>query len=133
LSSVICSGWTPVGSATIRIALPGTPGSVPSATEAPAIGLPVSWSVSWTGTVNPLETRVARPFESVTPAAGLTVPAVAATMRDVDPFTEPEAALMVVVPPATDVAKPEPLIVAAGVLDEDQVTLLVMFCVELSL
>jgi hypothetical protein len=80
-----------------------------------------------------LETRVARPFESVTPAAGLTVPAVAVTMSEVDPFTEPEAALMVVVPPAMDVAKPEPLIVAAGVLDEDQVTLLVMFCVELSL
>jgi hypothetical protein len=41
-SSIICRGWTPVGSATSRIALPGTLGSVPSATAVPASGVPVS-------------------------------------------------------------------------------------------
>jgi hypothetical protein len=133
VSSIICKGWAPVGSATIRMALPGTLGSEPSATDAPAKGVPVSMSVSCTGTVSPLETRVTRPFASVTPAAELTVPGVGLTMRDVDPVTEPEAALIVVVPPAMEVARPAPLIVAAAELDEDHVTPLVRICVELSL
>jgi hypothetical protein len=48
-------------------------------------------------------------------------------------LTDPSEALMVDVPPVTPVATPDALIVATEVLDDDQVTWLVMFCVLLSL
>ena len=80
-----------------------------------------------------METSVARPFASVTPAAGLTVPVEAVTIREVEPLNVPDAAWMVVVPPTKAVANPEPPIVAAAVLDEVQLTVLVRFCVLLSL
>lgn len=58
------------------------------------------------------------------------------TVSVVEPEMLPDAALIVVVPAATDVASPyEPaalLIVATPVLDELQVTVFVRFCVVLS-
>jgi hypothetical protein len=59
------------------------------------------------------------------------------TTRDVEPFTLPRAALMVLEPVPTEVARPfEPdalLMVATFVLAEVQVTVDVMFCVLESL
>jgi hypothetical protein len=55
------------------------------------------------------------------------------TIRDVEPLTAPDAAWMVVVPPAKAVANPDPSIMAAAELDELQVAVLVRFCVLLSL
>ncbi len=56
------------------------------------------------------------------------------TVRVVDPETFPEAAVILVVPAATDVARPlEPialLIVATLVFDEDHATIVVRFCVD---
>ena len=49
------------------------------------------------------------------------------TVRDVEPVTDPDAAVMVVAPAATLVASPELLIVAALVAEELHTTELVMF------
>src|SRR6266850_2283369 len=57
----------------------------------------------------------------------------AVTVRPVEPFTAPELAWMVVLPTATPVATPAAVTVAAAVLLELQVTVVVMFCVLLSL
>jgi hypothetical protein len=58
----------------------------------------------------------------------------AVTVNVVVPFTDPDAALIVTGPPNfTPVASPAALIVATVVSDELHVTVLVMFCVELSL
>ena len=56
----------------------------------------------------------------------------AVTAREVLPETAPSVAMMVVLPVATAVAKPEELMVAAALLVEDQVTLAVRSWVELS-
>ena len=56
----------------------------------------------------------------------------AVTVREVLPEIVPSVAVMVVLPVATAAAKPEELMVAAAVLVEAQVTLVVMFFVELS-
>ena len=58
---------------------------------------------------------------------------VAVTVRLVDPLIVPDAAEIVVVPVATPVASPAPLIVPTAVLVELQVTELVKFWVLLSL
>ena len=57
---------------------------------------------------------------------------VAFTVRVVDPDMVPDVTVIVVVPAATDVAKPAALIVATPVLDEAQVDVNVRFCVVLS-
>jgi hypothetical protein len=58
----------------------------------------------------------------------------AVTVNVVVPFTDPDAALIVTGPPNfTPVASPAALIVATVVSDELHVTVLVMFCVEVSL
>jgi hypothetical protein len=57
----------------------------------------------------------------------------AVTVRVVEPVIDPDLALMEEVPVATADAKPEALIVATVVVAEAQVTLLVRFCVLLSL
>ena len=57
----------------------------------------------------------------------------AVTVRTVEPLIDPDVALIVDVPMATPVARPELLIVAVAVVSEAQVTELVMFCVLLSL
>src|SRR5512146_1908013 len=54
------------------------------------------------------------------------------TVRAVDPDTVPDVTLIVVVPAATEVAKPPALIVATPALDEAQVDVDVRFCVVLS-
>jgi len=59
--------------------------------------------------------------------------AAAVAIKDVEPFTVPESALIVVVPAVTAVAIPELLMVATAVLDEDQVAVLVRSCILLSL
>jgi hypothetical protein len=69
-------------------------------------------------------------FAGVT-AIDTSVGAVAATVRVVEPLTAPEAALIVLVPAATPVAKPPALIVATLVVCEVHVAVLVRFCVEL--
>jgi hypothetical protein len=56
----------------------------------------------------------------------------ACTVRVVLPETAPSVAEMVVVPAATAVAKPAALTVATALLEETQVTWLVMFCVLVS-
>jgi hypothetical protein len=63
--------------------------------------------------VTAIDTRVAGVTVSVTPGE----------------VTAPCAAVIVVVPAATPVAIPDALIVAAGVLEDAQVTLLVRSCV----
>ncbi len=59
--------------------------------------------------------------------------AAAATVRVVEPLTEPDVAVIVVVPCATLVARPAPVpcatMVATATLDELQVTEAVKFCV----
>ena len=70
-------------------------------------------------------------FAGVT-AIDTNVGAVAVTVRVVEPLTAPEAALIVLVPAATPVAKPPALIVATLVVCEVHVAVLVRFCVELS-
>ena len=55
------------------------------------------------------------------------------TVSVVEPLMLPEVAVMVVCPAPWVVAKPELLIVATPVLDEDQIALDVMFCVLPSL
>ncbi len=54
------------------------------------------------------------------------------TVRVVDPDTVPDVTVIVVVPAATEVAKPPALIVATPVLDEAQVDVNVRSCVVLS-
>ena len=54
------------------------------------------------------------------------------TVNKVEPTTDPEVALMVLVPIPTDVARPPAMIVAVPVVPEVQVTELVRFCVLLS-
>jgi hypothetical protein len=54
------------------------------------------------------------------------------TVSKVVPETLPKVADIVVVPEATAVAKPDELMVAAAVLEEIHLTLLVRFCVLLS-
>ncbi len=54
------------------------------------------------------------------------------TVSVVEPLIEPEVALTVVVPVALPVARPVEVIVAVGVLEEAQVTVLVMSFVLLS-
>jgi hypothetical protein len=54
-------------------------------------------------------------------------------VRDEEPFTEPEAALIVAVPVATPLATPALLTVATAGLDDDHVAVLVRSCVLLSL
>ena len=49
------------------------------------------------------------------------------TVRDVEPVTDPDAAVMVVAPAATLLARPELLMVAAPGVEEFQATELVMF------
>jgi hypothetical protein len=83
--------------------------------------------VSCIGTVNPFEISVAIPALSVTPAAG------EFTFKAVEPFTDPDVAVIVVIPVVIVVASPELLIVATAVLDEDQVAVLERSCVLLSL
>lgn len=78
------------------------------------------------------------PFARVAPVGEtfIETSVAAFTVRVVDPEMLPKAALIVVVPVATEVANPfEPaalLIVATPVLEELQVTLFVRFCVEVS-
>ena len=57
----------------------------------------------------------------------------AVTVSNVDPTTDPEVALMVLVPTATAVASPVVLTVAVAVVPEAHVTEAVRFCVLLSL
>jgi hypothetical protein len=57
----------------------------------------------------------------------------AVTVSTVDPTTDPEVAVMVLVPTPTPVAKPPAVIVAAPVVAEAQVTEAVRFCVVLLL
>ena len=59
--------------------------------------------------------------------------AVGCTVSVVLPFTDPCVALIVELPPATPVARPVELIVATPLLEDDHVTWLEMFWVELSL
>src|ERR1035437_1460019 len=73
------------------------------------------------------------PLLSVTAAAASDPVVAEVTIKDVEPFIVPEAALIVVVPTAAAVANPEVFTVAAGALDEDQVTVLVRFFVLPSL
>jgi len=54
-------------------------------------------------------------------------------VRVVVPLTAPDTALIVVVPAATAVASPPEVIVATAALEDDQVAVLVKFCVVLSL
>jgi len=54
----------------------------------------------------------------------------AVTLSVVDPEMDPEAALIVAVPAATAVARPDELIVATAVFDDDHVTDDVMFLEE---
>ncbi len=56
----------------------------------------------------------------------------AVTVRVVEPDTEPDAAEIVEVPAARALASPEELTAATEVLDEAQVTEVVMSCVLLS-
>jgi hypothetical protein len=72
------------------------------------------------------------PLADCTYAAPADVPG-EVTVRVVDPLTEPENALMVVLPVPAAVAKPVLLIVATEVFEEPQVTEFVKFCVEPSL
>jgi hypothetical protein len=67
--------------------------------------------------------------------AGVTVmeTSTAVTVRVVEPLIEPEAAWTVVMPVAVPVARPPVLIVATAVFVELQVTVLVRFCLLLSL
>jgi len=58
---------------------------------------------------------------------------VAVTVRFVEPLIEPEVAMIVVLPVPAPVASPALVIVATEVLVELQVTILVRFCVLLSL
>jgi hypothetical protein len=58
---------------------------------------------------------------------------VGVTVKPVEPLTEPETASIVVLPTATPLARPAPLMVATAVLEELQVTELVRFCVLPSL
>lgn len=58
---------------------------------------------------------------------------VAVTVNGVEALVEPKVAWMVVLPLATPVARPKLVIVAAAVLLELQVTVLVRFCCEPSL
>jgi hypothetical protein len=55
------------------------------------------------------------------------------TVSPVDPMIDPDVARIVVLPAATPVASPALLIVAAAVFVELHVTVLVRFCVLLSL
>jgi hypothetical protein len=57
----------------------------------------------------------------------------AVTVNTVDPTTAPDVALIVLVPVATPVARPLPVIVATPDVAEAQVTWPVKFCVLLSL
>jgi hypothetical protein len=57
----------------------------------------------------------------------------AVTVSTVDPLTEPDVALMVLVPTPAPVANPVLVIVAVAVVPDDQVTDVVRFCVLLSL
>jgi hypothetical protein len=57
----------------------------------------------------------------------------AVTVNVVEPVTAPLVALIVVVPAFNAEAKPAALIVAVVVLEDDQVAVLVRFCVEPSL
>ena len=54
------------------------------------------------------------------------------TVSEAVPETEPEVAVMVLVPAATEVARPPEAIVAADVFEDVQVAVLVRFCVEAS-
>ena len=63
--------------------------------------------------------------------AKLIVPA-KVTLRAVFPEILPEVAVMVAVPSPTGMARPPLLTVATDVLEEDQVTCVVIFWVELS-
>jgi hypothetical protein len=68
--------------------------------------------------------------------AGMTaidVNVAAVTVNVVEPVTPPLVAEIVEVPAFSADAKPLALIVAAAVLEEDQVAVLVRFCVEPSL
>ncbi len=51
------------------------------------------------------------------------------TVRVVEPLTEPDVAVIVVLPCATLVASPELLMVATAAVDELHVTVFVRFCV----
>ncbi len=55
--------------------------------------------------------------------------AAGATVRVVEPLTEPDVAVIVVLPCATLVASPELLMVATAAVDELHVTVFVRFCV----
>jgi len=57
----------------------------------------------------------------------------AVTVSTVEPTTDPDVALIVLVPIATAVASPPAPIVAVAVVPEAHVTALVRFCVVLSL
>jgi len=57
----------------------------------------------------------------------------AVTVSTVEPATDPEVALIVLVPIATAVSSPPAVIVAVAVVPEAQVTEEVRFCVLLSL
>jgi hypothetical protein len=59
--------------------------------------------------------------------------AAAVTVNTVEPLTAPNVALIVLVPTPTPVANPPALIVATEVVADAHVTVLVMFCVLLSL
>ena len=68
--------------------------------------------------------------------AGVTaieVSVAAVTVSPVDPTIDPDVARIVVLPTVNVVAKPVPLIVATAVLVELHVTVLVRFCVLVSL
>jgi hypothetical protein len=65
-------------------------------------------------------------------AIDTSVAACAVTVKVVDPEILPDVAVIVVVPPATPVARPLDEIVAVAVFDELQATDPVMFCVVLS-
>ena len=67
------------------------------------------------------------PIDGLAGVTAIEVKVAAVTVNVVDPVTDPEVALMVVVPAATLEARPELLMLATLVAEEFQVTELVMF------
>jgi hypothetical protein len=65
------------------------------------------------------------PSCTVTGATVIDIKAGAVTIRVADPLTDPEAAVIVAVPCAFEVARPDALIVATPVLPEVQLTVFV--------
>jgi hypothetical protein len=125
----VCTGIPESATCTVNVLVPlpvGVPAICPAADRLSPAGSIVPFiSVQLTGSVPPLDARVAEYATPWVPAGRLAVviTSVAGCTVSVVLFeTEPSVAVMVEVPPAMPDARPEELTVATPVFDEDQVT-----------